>query len=58
MTVKIDFKTNNAAFDGDDKPVEIARILREIASRVVLGSTEGTIHDINGNKIGKYSVKR
>ena len=55
MTLKIEFETENAAFE--HREAETARILREIAGRVVLGSTEGSIHDINGNRIGQYELK-
>lgn len=53
---KLEFGTDNAAFDDIDGPAEIRRILKEIAGRIVLGSTSGNIHDINGNKIGHYEL--
>jgi hypothetical protein len=55
MTVKIEFKTGNAAFED---PGEVSRILREVADRIDDGVVSNSIMDINGNKIGKYSVKR
>ena len=51
MTVKIEFKTNNAAFED---PGEVSRILREIAGNIDAGSAR----DGNGQPVGKYSVKR
>lgn len=53
---KVKLETGNAAFDGDDKPVEIARILRQIAERVENGQKSGPIHDINGNRVGRYDT--
>lgn len=58
--VKIKFKTGNAAFgEGDaDRRVEIARILREITYNVLSEiEDEGPIMDINGNKVGDWSIK-
>jgi len=54
------FDTNNAAFDGDDLAPEIARILRSIADKVEHVALSGfceTARDINGNDIGRYSLK-
>lgn len=56
MTLKIEFETDNAAFDDINGPAEIRRILSEIAGRIVLGSVSGNIRDINGNRIGKYEL--
>ena len=56
MTVTIKFKTANASFDGSDKPLEISRILREIADQIEFGETERSIHDLNGNRIGSFKV--
>lgn len=53
---KLEFGTDNAAFDDIDEPAEIRRILKEIAGRIVLGSTSGNIYDINGNRIGSYEL--
>lgn len=58
---KIEFLTENAAFDGENKSLEIARILREIADdfengRNPDGST-GKVRDENGNPVGTWSVK-
>lgn len=56
MSVTIKIKTENAAFDGDDKPYEIARILREIAAQIEHGNTSGTARDANGDAVGTYKV--
>jgi hypothetical protein len=55
MTVKIEFKTNNAAFED---PGEVSRILREIAGNIEAGKLSGSARDANGQPVGKYSVKR
>jgi len=55
LTVKI--KTQNAAFDGDDKALELARLLREIAQRLEEGQTRGEVRDTNGNTVGAFACK-
>ena len=60
--IRIEINTDNAAFDGDDKPAEIARMLRDIADRLESGSIETDyehlqgIRDINGNITGSLEV--
>ncbi len=61
-------KTSNAAFrdenvDDEDSDVhadaarqEVARILRSIADRIDAGDDSGTIHDSNGNSVGRYDL--
>jgi len=49
------FKTDNAAFD-DSPEYEVSRILKDIAEKVELGSTKGSVLDINGNDIGQWSM--
>ncbi len=51
----ISFKTGNDAF-ADDKPYEICRILRTISAKVDAGETSGEVMDVNGNKIGQWSM--
>lgn len=54
--MKIEIETTNAAFD-DDKAEECARILEEIIAHLRLGDrTEGWLRDINGNKVGEWSL--
>lgn len=51
------FSTDNAAFEGENGPAEAARILRDIAQRIEFkGDTHGTVRDINGNKVGAWSI--
>lgn len=58
ITIKI--KTENAAFENDNKTLEIARILRELAARFESG-TNGyaqSILDYNGNKVGTVTESK
>lgn len=51
---KLEIETGNAAF-GDDRPEEIARILRDVAKRLVNDRYPyGDLRDINGNKVGEF----
>ena len=50
-------KTDNAAFSDGNKSYEISRILREIADKIEDGNTEGSIRDINGNRIGEFKIR-
>lgn len=54
--MQIRFKTDNSAFEDENKPFEIARILREIAFKVENDITEASISDINGNVIGTWEI--
>lgn len=51
--------TDNAAFE-DDAPQEVARMLRKLADRLDMTSAgnddDGTLYDINGNKVGAWSL--
>ena len=52
--VTIEFRTDNAAFDGAEFP-EIAEVLRKLADRIEDSPvTYGTIRDSNGNSIGAW----
>lgn len=55
----IEFDTNNSAFDNSDGlhgRAEIARILRNIADKVEEGRVDGSIRDINGNRVGNWKL--
>lgn len=60
MKCTIEFQMDNAAFE-DNSGAEAARILRELADEVehyeVEIGIDGTVHDINGNVIGKIFVR-
>jgi len=51
---KLNIKTDNAAFDGDNRDAEVVRILREIAANIEQGREAGVVRDINGNRVGTY----
>lgn len=51
--MKIELKTDNAAFDGDDCDIEIARILHQLATNIEKGNRPNSLYDINGNKVGR-----
>jgi hypothetical protein len=56
--LRIAFNTDNAAFS-EDRGAEIARILRSLANVLECAdnsSDEGTVHDINGNTVGKWNL--
>lgn len=53
------FDTDNAALD-DDRDGEIVRILHSVASQIEADGLSGfyeTVRDINGNDIGRFSIK-
>ena len=52
MKIKIEFSTDNAAFD--EHIYEPGRILRELAL-VIKENESGTLRDINGNTVGAWS---
>jgi len=53
---KLEIETGNAAFQDGLGDLEIARILKEVTNRVLQGFTEGTVRDMNGNTVGKFSM--
>lgn len=53
---KLEFSTDNAAFEGDLKWMEIDTILRAVADKAGDGRTGGPIHDSNGNRVGAWSL--
>lgn len=66
--VKIEFSTGNAAFhaeDPEDKNLDtiwrntaIKDILRSIINQIDSGKEYGPCMDINGNKVGEWSISR
>lgn len=63
--MKIEFSTDNAAFKDPDgveafdivyRDREVVRILSNIIEDVKIGCDCGSIRDINGNKIGEWSL--
>lgn len=56
MAFELDFETDNDAFAGEDLIGEVARILREIASKIEGGTYSGGVRDINGNRVGGFHL--
>lgn len=54
-TFSLQFSTMNAAFEMNPY-AEAGRILRSIANQVERMDTSGNIRDINGNRIGQWSM--
>lgn len=57
--MKIEFTTENAAFSeecGGSLEYETIRILGEICEKIEMRCTEGSIVDINGNKVGEWKL--
>lgn len=51
-------KTDNAAFEDDGGRAEVARILRDIASKLEDGqdASHRIVYDFNGNQVGVYNL--
>lgn len=59
--LKLEIKTGGAAFSEDDVLTyegryELARLLRKISVQIEQGDDDGVIMDINGNKVGRWSL--
>lgn len=66
--LKVEIKTGGAAFhceDPEENPVldrevlgqEVSRLLKKIAMDIQRGSDDGVIIDLNGNKVGEWSLE-
>jgi hypothetical protein len=53
---KIQFETENAAFQDGFLQYEIARILRDLADDIANGDRSGKVWDYDGNSIGHFSI--
>ncbi len=51
-------ETENAAFADGQQAAEVARILRQAASKIERGSHSGSLCDGNGNTVGRYDLER
>lgn len=54
-TFHLSIEIDNAAFQDNNAPHEIARILREAADKIADGQTLGKLRDINGNTVGAFN---
>lgn len=59
--LKLEIKTGGAAFSEDDVLTtdgryEVARLLKKIAAQIEQGDDDGVIMDINGNKVGRFTL--
>lgn len=52
----VEIKVSNAAFDGQDRSYELARLLRDIAASIEGGRVRQDVIDINGNKVGAWEL--
>ena len=55
FSVKIN--SGNDALVGDEKTFELARILTDIAGRILAGRHADAILDINGSNVGQWWLK-
>lgn len=62
--LKIEIKTGGAAFLNEDDEFdtyyggnEIGRILKGVVEDIQSGYEEGTVNDINGNKVCKWTLE-
>jgi hypothetical protein len=64
MKLKIEIDMSNAAFEGDNRNLEVGEILRDLAERMEEGSALSgvdklaTLRDTNGNRVGEAKVTR
>ena len=63
--LRIEFATDNAAFEVDEsdkwtrdyyRNEEIKRVLKNVCNQLDNGKTSGSCIDINGNKVGTWSI--
>lgn len=55
MIFRLQIRTDNAAFDGDNLIPEVVTILRHAAERIETGATGALLRDSNGNIIGEFA---
>jgi hypothetical protein len=54
-TFRLQIKCDNEAFS-DDPGAELARLLREVANEIEEGYQGGGLNDVNGNRVGSYTL--
>ena len=61
MKFQVVIDVENAAFDGQSRGGELARILRKLAEKLAdapNGNIAGRLDDVNGNEVGRYGYIR
>lgn len=51
--IRIEIKTDNAAFGGMNKEREIERILLKIVEDLTIHDLPQSLYDVNGNSVGR-----
>lgn len=57
MSMKIEFETDNEAFQDGEREQECADTLRVIIELVLGGKTSGKLMDRHGNRIGHWNLE-
>ena len=57
--VVIEIETNNDAFQHGRQATSVAKILMQLSEKMLQADQieETTLHDINGNSVGKLTIK-
>ena len=54
---ELKIETDNSTFDDENEGRdEIACILRDVAERLGPGVWAGVLHDVNGNRVGNFTL--
>lgn len=56
MSFRLTIDTDNAAFEGDALPYEVALLLERVAAQVRAHRMAGPIRDTNGNTVGAFDT--
>ena len=53
----LEIRTDNDAF-ADDPAAEVVRILKGVVTALERGTRGAPLHDINGNRVGRFDLER
>jgi len=56
MYLSLHIKTDNAAFEDDNKALEVVRILKKVVTSIESGTAFGRMKDTNGNFVGDWTT--
>jgi hypothetical protein len=56
MKFNLEINSEDDALAGNEGRLELARILRDVADRVLRRENGGKVRDENGNSVGRWSV--